>query len=835
MNNSFMDGYSFPRPIVSKLNILATMEERYPYISLTLSLLQNYPQLFKTTANNLLYILNVNRSYKKQSIYDIFKNLLLSNSLATENDLNDEISNKNPDEKYFITDNLLVLFAYYLLKTNQFNHYEPSMIPIHKQLDVFLNNPEVYYNGRKYNLKDFEPISYSINGSSILSLVPYFAYIATFYIYGKPYTFYEDYGSGSTTTGLFNAINTYFGEFYKKLCNDTKIMPDSMEPKSWYSAFEQQMMDFQSTLNRMLNYSSLIELRNREMNKAESLLDDCFKDQNDLKESYLQQRYGEVIDELVKIIVEYNPLRTLFDKFPVFEPLDIDNNMRTLNIIELMDMTEYCISGGQSSFVIKPDMSYLAVDPRLNKDLSIGGIIQPQILISKINTYLKSLKIPFSNSDILTKMLKEFIKSRFMEQQSSFLSTPDIEEPISISFSDFTTNIKDELMNLFVQGIWKTSYAEMNIILASLINSEPYFKRDINNILNLWNITKNVYSQVPKAFSMPVYIMSYLKEAVLDFIKAGQTDFSNFSFMNWIFNHVVVTMADESLMRMRKIYDMCISLAFIHSDAYARFVNLAIRDFEKYTLNGIVEIPFIQTNNDKGYFYAMGGCKLYNKMLDPNPLNRGYEFLSQMIGTSENLEIFHNIVKDLKDTKSLTLISKTTNSETILDILQDYAQDLHKKEIEITDFLFVDSNKLRFTQKNRFDWINLKNINNEFIYSYLLEFAFKQVVGLPQDPEFKSVLIDINKNEIEAVGLTVGGFNYTGKHKEFIPVNVQDHAESFNIPVYNYASEMKVESLSFAYPEGHKLLTFTLDSEMTVFLFTPAKLNVNFNSYDINS
>ena len=46
---------------------------------------------------------------------------------------------------------------------------------------------------------------------------------------------------------------------------------------------------------------------------------------------------------------------------------------------------------------------------------------------------------------------------------------------------------------------------------------------------------------------------------------------------------------------------------------------------------------------------------------------------------------------------------------------------------------------------------------------------------------------------------------------------------------------MKVESLSFAYPEGHKLLTFTLDSEMTVFLFTPAKLNVNFNSYDINS
>ena len=67
-----------------------------------------------------------------------------------------------------------------------------------------------------------------------------------------------------------------------------------------------------------------------------------------------------------------------------------------------------------------------------------------------------------------------------------------------------------------------------------------------------------------------------------------------------------------------------------------------------------------------------------------------------------------------------------------------------------------------------------------------------------------------------------------------IPVNIQTSADSYTIPNYNYASEMKTVGLAFAYPAGYKLINFELDDEKTVFLFTNSKLNTSFNKYDLN-
>ena len=57
-NTSFGKGYAFPRPLISKLSIISALQNKFNYISLTLDLFQNNPNLFKNTATNLIYILH---------------------------------------------------------------------------------------------------------------------------------------------------------------------------------------------------------------------------------------------------------------------------------------------------------------------------------------------------------------------------------------------------------------------------------------------------------------------------------------------------------------------------------------------------------------------------------------------------------------------------------------------------------------------------------------------------------------------------------------------------------------------------------------------------------
>ena len=844
MNSSnFMQGYGYPRPLVTKNNLLAKMENKYPFLSLILDLLQNYPNMFEHTSNNLLYLMNLNISYKKQHIYDLFTFAMLSNPILSKKEVDSILSSPTKDEQYFQTDNLIILFAYYLQRFNDFKFYEPSMIPIHRALETFLNNPEVYYNGKKYNLNDFRPLAYSINGSNILDFVPYFAYIATFFIYGKPYKFEDDLGSGSSTPGLLSSLNTFISEHFKRLCSQTQIVIQDYTAESVYNAFKSQFGDLQGMINKMLSFDNVINLRNAEMNKASELLDDCFKNQNCLKEEYLMNRFTEVIDSLVELIVKNSPFKMCLDKFPVFEPLNIDNNMRALNIDNLMTYTEYALSGGKSSFMIKQNnnkFDYICMDEKLSINRTIGGIIQPQKLISNINAFNQSFGNAFSSADLLLKMLKEFIKARFIEQNSSFLLTPDVsmalEEPLSVSISDFNEIVGNQLFNLFIYGLWRAEYAEMNVILSGLMKYNKKFEQDFKNLLRLTKIATDVYQNTPKCYSLSTFLISYLKEAVLDHVLNSSTnDFNNFNFTQYLFNNVILNIDDFTMLRVREVYDTCVSLAFIHTDAYCRFVNISTQDFSKYVLNSIIEIPYLHGNDDEAGFYAIGGCKLYDNMLSINPFVRGYAFITQMFGTTENLEKFYSIAKNIQDATTIRLITKSSNNDTIYDALRDFTQNYRKKIIEITDFLFIDDlSMLCFNKKSNYDWINLKNIESEFIYNYVLKYSFKQVKGLPYDEVFECVRMKPSKfgKGLKASELTKGGMKYTDD--QTIPVNIQTSADSYTIPNYNYASEMKTIGLAFAYPAGYKLINFELDDEKTVFLFTNSKLNTSFNKYDLN-
>ena len=77
-NVPYGKGYAFPRPLISKLSIISALQNKYQFIGLTLDLFQNFPELFKTTATNLLYLLQTGTSYKKDSILTLFEALFNS-------------------------------------------------------------------------------------------------------------------------------------------------------------------------------------------------------------------------------------------------------------------------------------------------------------------------------------------------------------------------------------------------------------------------------------------------------------------------------------------------------------------------------------------------------------------------------------------------------------------------------------------------------------------------------------------------------------------------------------------------------------------------------------
>ena len=154
-----MQGYGYPRPLVTKNNLLATMENKYPFLSLILDLLQNYPNMFEHTSNNLLYLMNLNISYKKQHIYDLFTFAMLSNPILSKKEVDSILSSPTKDEQYFLAIRRLLPMGYKYTYV-----YDCSM-------ETLLNMCMQRYNHRLPEWKEFISI--------VFKEVPYLEYFYT--------------------------------------------------------------------------------------------------------------------------------------------------------------------------------------------------------------------------------------------------------------------------------------------------------------------------------------------------------------------------------------------------------------------------------------------------------------------------------------------------------------------------------------------------------------------------------------------------------------------------------------------------------------------------------
>lgn len=858
----YNSGYIIPRPLINKLAINANIINKHKFIGLTVDLLQQHPELFEQTATTLIYILNINTNYKPEAIYDQFTAMLTTDSILSKAASMEQLGLTHADnsillEDYTESNSLLLSFAYYLYRNRVFKDFEPSLTGIRKAFNTFINNPTVSYKGKTQNFKDLKPIAYTINGANILDFIPYFCYTATFFMDGFPYKFYAETGSESIPNRLYTNIDVYFGKFYNRILSDLHINVSDNAAEKWYELFksENQTEALKNMLTKMLDFENIIRLRNDEMNKSESLLDTCFEDQNRLSDSFLNDSFRLNMDKFVELLIDNTPFNKFLNALPTFEPMLIDAPARQLNINELMRMTSYAM-GTQSGYVIVNKLNaedqlcpttYRTYTAYKNFDVDY---IKAPILKSNINELSISLKLPFTPIDKIASMTTAFIKARLQAQQESFFDSPDVtadfSEPIKIEAADLTSDLTSELMNLFIGPWYQTHHSLINRILSELPSKNKKFAEDLSDILKLTDcLCKFVPEKRAQALLMTPFVFALLPEKLLNQAINVDTVLSGFDFLR----HVLSGKYSEYIGL--KLFDMLISIMFIRTDEYARFVNLTTKDITEYLLNSIIEIPYIKGNSDDADNLAIGGLSLYNAMIDSNPFNRGYEYILQLFGTNEELEYFHFRTEVFKDASLISLIMSSTSKDTIEDILLKFTKTYKPTSTDLSDYALNQELNLELSDKTKF--IDLKTLNTTGeeikIYELILKHCSKETQGMYSNDELHAIRLENKGHGYIPTELTIGEFGYptndeVGKDgkllKNTTPVTIENSdTEIYTIPVYKYAGSMEDKYLKFVNPSGYKLLIFHPVNQMglkneTIFMFTNSKLDTMFNYYEVN-
>lgn len=841
MFNSFGKGYAMPRPIISRTMILSALDGRYLNIALTMELLQNHPELFENIATNLIYLLQTGMNYKKNVIFDLFKSMFTTSYVLSDKDSNKMLNIQNASKDSFIeTQSLLILFSYYVWKHKDFKPFEPSLDLCRQAYNLYSSNQEIYYKGIKLQLKELEPLCYNCNGDNLLEWIPYFCYIATFYVDGQPYKFFEEIGSESSYNGLLGTIDNYFGTYYKALLKDTGNESEMFVLKDHEKTFELLgNNNLKNMLSQMLNFDNVIELRNQELRKSLHLLEENFNDQSGLHLEFMSQRFKENMDTIVEMIIENNPINKLYNAFPTFEPMSIDTSMKTLNLEELAKMTQYVMAGNNSGYIIDHDYKFVPLQWGItNSDYDAGIIKKQGINKTSLNKFQFCSGRPFSDADIGLQICSAFVKERFYQQQQNVFTEPNFQDEVKIDESAFESEeMQQTLLNNFVGGLWRTSFVEMNTALSGLMRFNDKFKTDVKNILNLQKICSKVYVQITAARSIGTYLLSYLKEMILIHV-SNNDDINTFNYFRYLSHYIYPMLDEDNYARINKIHDMLISIGFIQSKKYADIVNESMKDLSKYISNSVVQIPYLKGNADLSEIYSIGGLSMYDKMIDPNPFNRAYYFMRQTFGSSENIETFYRWVKELNDKTAFALIGNAASYDTVTDILNTWNNSAKKNPPTIIqNYLFtLSETDLKVVRKNSGYWVDLKVKDGSNVYAYLMKYMYKEVIGSYIDDII--VTRSLTPNDGFKAGDSVKKEFLFSNTKVPITISETGH-DSYRIPRYKYVGDIKVMGLGFVNPPGHRLIQINLDSidrtnNSTVFIFTTAQFSTRFDKYVVN-
>lgn len=625
---------------------------KYRAIDFTNKIFERYPELMDGKGATLFYILNAGQTKKVAVMYTIFETFVQNSQPSTYASILKGVEPINKDV------DPIFAWARYLKKTKKCYIYEPVLSFNNKVLQEFIDNKTFKVKDRATTFNDIRPLAFINTGENIADLLPYIAYLYNFFINCNNYTFGEIL-AGSTHNSFFESIEANFSKYYQKLIASTNGMNMTKlfaKPHELVKHFSPDVL--KAMYSEMLNPENIIQIRNEIiMNDASKQLQKAVSQQTEVTLPVVQAGFHKVMNDLIDIVIQKNPITKLFKKLPLF-------CSKTLNEYELGQWTAYALSGGSEPFMINKDLTYMGVGDIQNH----GSIdfLPPQQITTEVKRLSTEAKKPFVNASIGLQLASAYAKHKFTEYQNDILN----DFPISIDESFIATEkhgtdrMENLITGLFVNGIYGRDWDSLKAIFAVLKKNQRFI-RTIDGIMKVPALLESYFKNPFGAKIMSAYILSFIPEWLLQFvatnggaidIKTSQTQSININrFCPMAF---FCQKHEIDHLRIEKLLALETSLMYLHNKNYTNFINEQIDEFMTVlNTNSYIQQPYVKGTSDKIDVYAIGGRDLVAKAGLSSPLLRAYWFVALTQGTCSSMETFYEWVKYLDNQNAHDIIA----------------------------------------------------------------------------------------------------------------------------------------------------------------------------------
>lgn len=805
------------------------------------TLFRNYPELFDDNSAILFYIEYAGRRVRGDYLYLLFEHFMTNSN----NNIIKAILNDIP--LYTIQQDPIIQWARYLQSTSKFTVFEPVLTNNNNALKSFINNNKSFnYKNIQLSISTIKPLCVNNNGENVAELLIYIAYLFNFFINLSPYIFNEVVNGSSTQTFMLT-IEEHINEQFNKLITIGKyINPQSKNISSEFKFKTVEELysdinnikyfdenDIKSVIKTILNNKTIMSIRNKVLQLNDPDLSKAINEQNKITDKLCYQGYIRVMENLIDIVVKHNYYnKNILSKLPVF-------NENNYSLHELILLTSYAIAGGNHPFIINDYEQYeCALDPKLIKDYPL---IDKQQLTTKILPSKLVNNKPFVSSNVFLEIISGYLYQEFETYQTEVFSHPNIHVEEK-DIEDITKHNKneltmDKLINmLYLNGKYNLHTQQMKTIFDYMTNNKDNttFNEDYNQILLLANLCSVIYKNKFGSYILSAYILSYLPEYITLYCSRNGNNktLNKFSFIKFF------CLEHKSLKtdRITKLANMEMSLLYLYNKQYIKFVNKTVDKITKILMtNSYIIQPYVIGTSSNVNIIPIGGISLGSRFIDTNPLTRGYYFVVNTQGNSEELYTFYTFIKniDQKEIRAYQYSEEIGSKSAVLDIIHNELNNVNKNiPLTLSNYKF-DINTGKFTQLTNNFYKDLKTSNGLNIDELLYNYSFDNINAKDtQEPKFYSRSISVNQNVTKPIE------NMIMFDNEKLPCSITDRAEEYELPYYDFSTLFKPVELSFIQPNGYSLIKiYTPNNELIknnlFFVFTP--LNINELTNDLNN
>lgn len=800
--------------------------DKHPAIAFTQSLFEARPELFGPYAMSLIYAQHSGTSYKAEVIYTMFESYIKYGPSAIVN-----LMKTRPLSTYELCPNYLILWAKILRNTRMTITFEPVMTKLNTALNNFFQNKKITIKGITYDISIFKPLCYTRTGECYFALLPYIAYLITFFVDCRPYAFNEAH-TESSSFGFYTSLNNYFQKHYTAFFEDTDIDLVKSDPRKLPASLTDKHIA--EMMHAMLHPDKIIKLRNDEISKTPELLQECIKDQASLTSDFVETAFKATLSKLLRIIFQQNPIRHIFDAIPHFKNEDVVNNA------ELSNWTSYCLAGGDKPYIIesgvhtaskgiKPDYSnVLHIDP--SKLLPYPDVIcGKQGIPTAVAQLTISKLMPFCENDIILNMCTAYVRQKFDAKMNDILSddTITVNEPMLWNDKLYNKPLSVILKDNFLNGIWSYDNSSLAKILDQLCMI-PEFVSEIVDMVSLCNVTQLVYKNQLASTIIGTYLLSFLNDWILDAVSHGH-DLRLFR----PYRYFVRASADMG--RIGKLCDMAVSLLYLATPDYVKLVNSAMKEFMTIMDQApLILQPYVKHLNDLADIYAIGGCELYRWATHANPIVRGCMWHYNVFGSSEELETFYRWILKLDNAALMELLEGSINDTVTIDstlktqLLK--VLEANKQPLMLCNYDFDSS--LGYKEKKNVYVMTLKNSLDIGVLNAVVKRVFQRSranMATSASVWFKRIMF--KNGEVVARKAFKNSMDVNDK---LLPATISDGGLPLRMPIYDTVGSVDDVKVIHTAPAGHRLINLTLsnsrnDVNQTIMLYTRVGARTRFS------